>query len=169
MNNEKQKIIRNSGMTLAAFAGSIFGLILTIPGYLLGWGPGGGMEGPFWKILITGIASFAAGAGVGAFLFRLLSGKLFSDSFSVLANALLSLAMMITSSVAAFIAGWEVAYLTGKITGAISGLEWIAVLLYVPLMSGIYSIPVSLIAGVIFAVFVFFYLKTGGGLHKVPD
>ncbi|GAP43877.1 hypothetical protein TBC1_112035 [Lentimicrobium saccharophilum] len=159
MNDKKRRIIRNAGMVLAAFAGSIFGLILTIPGYLLDWGPGSGMEGPLWKVMITGIASFAAGACAGAFLFRLLAGKLLSDLFSVLVNAFLSLAMMIASSTAAFITGWVVAYLTGKITGAISGLEWKAVLFYVPLMSCIYSLPVSLVSGVLFFVFVYIYLR----------
>jgi len=42
-------------MWLAAIVGSIYGLIFTIVGYLLDWGPGSSMEGPFWKILLASI------------------------------------------------------------------------------------------------------------------
>jgi len=42
-------------MWFAAIVGSIYGLLFTIVGYLLDWGPGSSMEGPFWIILLASI------------------------------------------------------------------------------------------------------------------
>lgn len=169
MNNKERKVITLTGIVLAEIAGSVFGLGLTIAGYLTGWGPGGSMHGPLWRILTTGLLSSLTGILIAILLVRKLAGMLFLKNFSILHYTLLSFVIVVMASIASFIAGWEVAYLTGKITGSISGLEWIAVLFYVPLMSGIYSIPVGLGTGAVFAIFVFFYLKARSGLHKALD
>lgn len=159
MNDKKQKIVTTSAKLLTAFIGCTFGLGLSIAGYLLDWGPGGSMQGPLWKILLTGFLSSAAGILVALLVVEKLAKNLLQEHSTTLVNALSSSVIVMVGSVTSFMAGWEVGYLAGKITGTISGLEWKVVLLYVPLMSGIYSIPVSLGAGFLFAVFVFFYLK----------
>ena len=65
MNEKKQKIITHVGMWLAAIAGSSTALIFLIAGYILGWGPGGDMAGPLWRILLVGIPSALTGAYIG--------------------------------------------------------------------------------------------------------
>ena len=62
-------------------------------------------------------------------------------------------------AIIAFIVGWEIGFFIGKVTGTIEGIEWIAVLLYTPLMSFIWGIPVSLVVAILYGVFVFFYVK----------
>ncbi len=159
MNDKKLKIITISAKLLTAFIGCIFGLGLTIAGYLMDWGPGGDMNGPLWKILLTGVISSMTGILVALLVVGKLASNLLKESATNAINALSSSVIIMAGGVISFMAGWEAGYLAGKITGTISGLEWKVVLLYVPLMSGIYSIPVSLGAGVLFAVFVFFYLE----------
>ena len=161
MNEKKLKIITSTGMWLAAIAGSIFGLLLIIIGYLLDWGPGGSAEGPLWRILLVGIPSVLIGAYIGELMVRKLAKKMLGKHSSVLEYTIRSFAMVLLGSMAAFIAGWEIGYLMGRITGVIHGLDWITVLIYTPLMSFIYSIPVSLGAGILFGVFVFYYMKAG--------
>jgi len=168
MNDHKLKIITRAGILLAAITGSIYGLLLTITGYLLDWGPGGSMQGPLWKILLTGILSVLIGTYIGVFLVRKLAKILLAKHFKVLEFTIRSFAIVLLGSMAAFVSSWETGYLLGKITGSIEGLDWMTVLVYTPLMSFIYGIPVSLVAAVLFGVFVFLYLKAGErhqGLH----
>jgi hypothetical protein len=75
--NEKEiKFTTYVGMLAAVLAGSVFGLILIIGGYLLGWGPGGSTDGPFWRILLVGIPSFILGSVIGLLAVWFLSKKL---------------------------------------------------------------------------------------------
>jgi len=161
MNEQKLKIITRTGMWLAAIVGSIYGLYLTIIGYLTDSGPGGSMEGPFWKILLTGILSILIGVYIGEFLVRKLAKILLAKHFKVLEFTIRSFAILLLGSMAAFVTSWEVGYLMGKITRTIEGLDWMTVLVYTLLMSFIYSIPVSLVAAGLFGVFVYFYTKAG--------
>ncbi len=159
MNEHKQKTIIHVGMWLAAIVGSIYGLILTIVGYLLDWGPGSGMEGAFWEVLLVGILSFVIAAYVGQLIVKKLAQKMFAKQSSILKNTLISFVVAFVGCIIAFIVGWEIGLLLGKLTGTIEGLDWIAVLVYTPLMSFIWGIPVSLVAAILYGVFVFFYLK----------
>lgn len=159
MKSQTFKIITRTGMWIAAITGSTFGLLFTIIGYLMDWGPGGSMHGPFWKILTVGIPSILIAAYIGELIVRSLANKLLKEHLSVLENTVRSFASVLIASLTAFVAGWEVGFIMGKISGAIEGLDWIPVLFYSPLMSLIYGIPVSLAVAVLFGVFVFLYLK----------
>ncbi len=75
MNERKLKTITHVGMWLAAIAGSITALVFIVGGYLLDWGPGGGMIGPFWRILLVGIPSALLGAYIGELFVRILAKK----------------------------------------------------------------------------------------------
>ena len=126
------------------------------------------MHGPFWRILVVGILSILIGVYVGELLVRKLAGKMFEKHLTILEYTIRSFAIVLIGSIAAFVASWEVGYLMGKITGAIENMSWTVVLVYTPLMSFIYSIPVSLGSAALFGLFVFFYLKSGNkyqGLH----
>lgn len=158
MNEKKEKIITHVGMWLAAIVGSLFGLVLTIVGYLIDWGPGGSMEGPFVNILMVGVPSILLAAYIGELLVRILAKKMFSRHSSNSMNTALAFFVVFIGSIVAFMVGFEVGYFMGKITGAIEGLDWI-VLLYVPIQSVFYGILPSLGAGVLYSVFVFVYLK----------
>jgi len=168
MNEQKLKTIARTGMWLAAISGSIYGLLLTIVGYLLDWGPGGSTEGPLWRIFLVGLPSVLIGAYTGELIVRKLAKIMLGKQPSLHEYTIRAFAIVLLASMAAFVAGWEIGYLMGKISGAIHGLSWTVVLVYTPLMSIIYSIPVSLGAAVLFGVFVFFYLRAGSkhqGLH----
>lgn len=162
MEEKKIKVIRIIGMSLAAIVGSIFGLYFPIYAYLTDSGPGGSMTGPSWKILLTGLLTVLIGAYIGELIVRLLAKRMFVKQFNLSESVLRSFAMVLTGSIAAFVASWEIGYLLGKITGTIEGLDWIAVLVYTPLMSLIYGIPVCLGAAVLMGLIVFFYLKPRG-------
>jgi hypothetical protein len=75
MSEKKLNTIIRLGMWIAVFAGSTFGLVLTIAGYLADLGPGGGMEGPLWEIFLVGALSFIVAASLGVFLFNSWQGK----------------------------------------------------------------------------------------------
>jgi hypothetical protein len=161
MNEKKLKHITRADMWLAAIVGSINGLLFTIAGYLLDWGPGGSMQGPFWRVLIVGMLSILTAAYIGEFLVRKLGKTMLEQQLSLTELSIRSFAITLVGSITAFIVGWEVGFIAGKITGAIEGLEWIPVLVYAPLMSLIYGIPISLIASFLFGIFVFLYGKSG--------
>jgi hypothetical protein len=161
MNEKKIKVIIITGMSLAAIVGSIYGLYITIFGYLTDSGPGGSMEGPLWKIMLTGSLTVLVGAYVGELVVRKLAKRMLLKQFNLLEYTLRSFAIVLLGSMAAFIISWEIGYLLGKITGTIEGLDWITVLIYTPLMSLIYGIPVSLGAAVLMGLFTFLYLKGG--------
>jgi hypothetical protein len=71
------------------------------------------------------------------------------------------------ASMVAFITGWEIGFIVGKLTGAIDGIEWKAVLLYTPLMSFFYGIPVCLAAAFLLGLFAFFYIKYSAGQENI--
>ncbi len=155
----QQKIITLTGMWLCAIVGCTYGLVFTLGGYLLGWGPGGSMEGPLWKIVLTGVLSTVIAAYIGELVFRKLAKRIFEKNAGVLSTAVRAVLVSLIGSMIAFILGWEVGFIMGKITGAITGLEWHTVLLYVPLMALIWGIPVCGIASLLYGIFVFIYLR----------
>ena len=161
MNEPKRKIIVRTGMWLVAVVGSIYGILLTILGYILDWGPGSEMIGPLWKVLLTGILSFLSGAYTGEIIVRKLAGIIMKKLFLPLESAVRSYGIMLVASVPAFVVSWEIGYLMGKVTGAIGHLSWITVIRDVPLMTFIWSVPISLITAALYAVFVYIYLKAG--------
>ena len=161
MHERKLRIILRTGLWLVAAVGSIYGLFFTILGYLTDWGPGSEMIGPLWKILVVGILSLVSGAYVGELIVRKLAGIILKKLFTPQESAVRSFGIMLTGSVPAFVISWEIGYLMGKVTGAISHLSWITVIRDVPLMTFIWSVPVSLITAALYAVFVYIYVKTG--------
>lgn len=83
MTEKQQKTIRLTGMWLCALVGSTYGLVYTLGGYLFDWGPGGSLEGPLWKILITGILSIVIAAYVGELVVRKLAKRIFEKKYSI--------------------------------------------------------------------------------------
>ena len=98
-------------------------------------------------------------AYVGQLIVKKLAQKLFTKPSSVFGITLKSFVVVLLGSMIAFIVGWEVGFFLGKVTGTIEGIEWIAVLVYTPLMSFIYGIPVCLVVAILYGVFVFFYVR----------
>lgn len=166
MNERKLTIITCTAIWLVSVAGSIYGLLLTIAGYLLDWGPGGSMHGPIWKILLSGLLSVFVGAFIGVILVKMLARLLLGKQLSLLDHTIRSFAVVLIGGMAAFVSSWVIGFLVGKITGTIEGLDWITVLVYTPLMSFLYGMPVCLSAAAVFGAFVYFYLKTAE--KKVP-
>jgi hypothetical protein len=161
MTEKQHKTIRLTGMLLCALVGSTYGLVYTLGGYLFDWGPGGSLEGPFWKILLTGALSIVIAAYAGELVVRKLAKRIFEKDALALSTAVRAFVVALIGSMITYILGWEVGYIAGKITGAITDLEWHAILLYVPFMALIWGIPVCGIASLLYGVFVFFYLRAG--------
>ena len=161
MNEQKQKIITHTGMWLATIAGSIYGIIFAIVGYLLNWNHCGVLEGPFWKVLLTGFHSVMMGAYIGELIVRKRAQKIFATRIKIPAITSRLFVIVLFGSIAAFIVSWEVGYIFGKILGIFQGVSWGEILIKIPLISLIHCIPVCLIASIFYSVFVFVYLKVG--------
>jgi uncharacterized membrane protein (Fun14 family) len=159
MDEVKKRNILRTGRWIAGLVGCSWGLFLQIGGYLADWGPGGGMAGPTWLILLTGIVCILVGAYIGQLIIKKLAGKILNHESSAITASLVLFIIMSLASMAAFIAGWELGFLLGKLTGTITGLEWKVVLFSVPIMSFIYGIPVSLGVGLLYGIVAFFVLK----------
>lgn len=161
MNEQKQKTITHAGMWLTAITGSIYGLIFVIVGYLLNWNHYGVLEGPFWKVLLTGFHSIMMGAYIGKLIVRKRAQKRLAGQIKIPAITSRLFVIVLLGSIVAFIVSWEVGYIFGKILGIFQGVSWGEILIKIPLISLIHCIPVCLIASIFYSVFVFVYLKVG--------
>jgi len=158
------KLVKLTGMWLASLVGAVYGLLFTIIGAGLNWGPGGGMEGPYWKILIVGLISLFIGMYAGEFTFRKLTGitKVFERSRSKIEISILMFLNCTLAALVAWILSWEAGFISGVLMGPIEWDEpvrWIRLILDVALMSSIFGIPFSLGAGIINSLVAFFVIK----------
>lgn len=148
-------------MWLAAFVGSIWGFIFVIVGYFINWNHCDALEGPFWKVLLTGFFSIMTGAYSGEIIVRKRAQKRLTGQLKILAITTRLFGVVLLGNIVAFIVSWEVGYIFVKILGSMQELSWGEVLIGIPLISLIHSIPVGLVATVFYSVFVFTYLKVG--------
>jgi len=161
MNEQKQKTITRAGMWLATIVGSIYGLIFIVVGYFLNWDHCGVLEGPFWKVLLTGFHSIMMGAYIGELIVRKRVPKRLTGQKKIPAIISRLFVIVLPGYIAAFIVSWEVGYIFGKILGIFQGVSWREILIDIPIISLIHAIPVSLVISILYSVFVFAYLKTG--------
>lgn len=146
-------------MWLTALVGSTYGLVFTIIGYLADWGPGSGMEGPLWKILLVGIVSVLFAVYLGELIVRKLTRRIFRKNLAAFPTAGWMFVVMFIGCITAFVVGWDVGFLMGKLTGSIAAMAWGEILWKVPAMSFMWGVPLSLIISLLFALFVLFQLK----------
>jgi len=161
MNERKLKIITHVGMWLAAIVGSSTALVFLIAGYIFEWGPGGSMIGPLWRILLVGVPSALLGAYIGELVVRILAKKMFAILWTINRNTIRAFVVVLLGCFAGIIVGWEVGAILGKVTGAIEGLDWTEVLINSPIFALFYAIPVGLAVGILYALFVLIFLKSG--------
>ncbi len=161
MNEQKQKTITRVGMWLAAITGSIYGIIFAIVGYLVNWDHCGTLEGPFWKVLLTGFHSVMIGAYIGELIVRKRAQKIFATRIKIPAITTRLFVVVFLGCIAAFVVSWEVGYIFGKILGTFQELSWGEILIKIPFISFIHSVPISLVVAFFYSVFVFTYLKVG--------
>jgi len=161
MNEQKQKTITRAGMWLATIVGSIYGLIFVVVGYFLNWDHCGVLEGPFWKVLLTGFHSIMLGSYIGELIVRKRAPKRLAGQIKIPAITSRLFVIVLLGNIAAFIVSWEVGYIFGKILGIFQGVSWGEILIDIPLISLIHAIPVSLVISILYGVFVFSYLKVG--------
>ncbi|MCD6566261.1 MAG: hypothetical protein J7K53_10000 [Bacteroidales bacterium] len=161
MNERKQKIVTYAGMWLAAIAGSIYGIIFAIVGYLINWNHCGALEGPFWKVMVIGILSTLIGAYIGELVVRKRAQKIFADRLKIQAPTSKLFVIVFLGCIVAFVGSWEAGYVFGKLLGIFHELNWGEILIDVPLISLIHAIPISLVISIFYSVFVFTYLKVG--------
>lgn len=79
MNEQKQKIITGTGKWLTIIAGSVYGVIYVVIGYLINWDHCDALEGPFWKILVTAFHSVMMGTYVGVIIVNNATGIMGRD------------------------------------------------------------------------------------------
>ena len=161
MNEQKQKTITRVGMWLAAITGSIYGLIFAVVGYFLKWDLCDASEGPFWKVLLIAFFSIIIAAYIGELIVRKLAQKRLAGQIKIPAITTRLFVVVLLGSIVAFIVSWEVGYIFGKILGIFQGVSWGEILIKIPLISLIHGIPVCLVTGIFYSVFVFIYLKVG--------
>ena len=161
MNEQKQKIISFTGMWLATIAGSIYGVFFVVIGYLINWDHCGVLEGPFWKVLLIAFHSVMIGAYIGELIVRKQAQKIFADKLKIRAITSKLFVIVLLGCIAAFIVSWAVGYVFGKILGTFQEWSWDEILIDIPFISFIHSIPVSLVISILYGVFVFTYLKVG--------
>lgn len=148
------KLIKLTGMWLASLVGAVYGLVFTIIGAGFNWGPGGGMEGPYWKILLAGMISILVGMYAGEFTFRKLTGlvKVFDKPRSKMEIALIMFLICFGASMVAWVLSWEVGFIAGIAMGSIGWdevINWGEIITDVALMSFIFGMPFYLLAGII--------------------
>ena len=158
------KVVRLTGMWLASLIGAVYGLLFTIIGAGLDWGPGGGMEGPYWKVIIVGLISILVGMYTGEFSVRKLSSisKVFDKPRKRTEVALAMFLICSFSSVLAWILSWEAGYISGILMGSIGWdeiLNWGQIIFDVALMSFIFGFPFYLLAGILNALVAMFVLN----------
>lgn len=158
----KHAIVRLTGMWLAALAGAFYGLVFTIIGAAADWGPGSGMEGPYWKIFILGLLSLLIGAYIGETIVRKLSKMVFKKSRPRLEVSMLMFLCCAIATWIAWIISWETGYIAGILMQIISWRDpfsWMKVIFDVALMSAIYGFPVMLCTGIINAIVTWVVLR----------
>jgi len=158
------KVVKLTGMWLASLVGSVYGLFFTIIGAGFDWGPGGGMEGPYWKILIVGLISLLLGMYAGELMVRKLSSalKVFSKPRAKLEIVMLMFFVCFVASLVAWVVSWEAGMISGIAMGSIGWdevIRWGQVILDVALMSLVFGVPFYLLAGIINAVVAAIVLK----------
>ncbi len=159
MTEQQKKTISVLGMWIVAFVGSTYGLVFTIIGRLADWGPGSGMEGPLWKVLLVGIVSIVVAVYVGELIVRKLTTKILRKNLAALPTASWMALVIFTACIVAFVVGWEVGFLMSKLTGIVTELGWAEILLKVPVLPFMWGLPFCLLISFIFGLFVLFLLK----------
>ncbi len=158
----KHRVISLTGMWLASLVGAVYGLLFTIIGAGLNWGPGGGMEGPYWKIVIVGVISLLIGMYAGEFIVRRMSAMVFMQKRTRLRSSMLMFIVCAVGSIIAWLLSWEVGYIAGILTESISWNDtdnWFEIILNTALMSTIFGIPFAFGAGIINALVAWFVLR----------
>lgn len=158
------KLIKLTGMWLASLVGAVYGLLFTIIGAGFDWGPGGGMVGPYWKILIAGIVSILIGMYAGEFTYRKLSKmmKVFTKPRPKMEIAWLLFFVCFLASLVAWVLSWEAGMISGIAMGSIEWddpIKWGEVVSNIALMSLVFGVPFYLLAGIINALVSVFVLK----------
>lgn len=158
----KYKFTTLTGMWLASLVGAVYGLIFTIIGAGFDWGPGGGMIGPYWKILITGLISLLIGMYAGELIARRMAGLIFKRPRKRLQITFLMFLSIATASLIAWVLSWEAGFIAGILMGTIEWTEsdgWHNIILNVGFMSAILGVPFALAAGVINGLIAWFVIK----------
>ncbi len=155
------KRIRLTAMWLSSLVGAVFGLFFTIIGAGFNWGPGSGMEGPYWKILIVGLISLLIGMYVGELIARKLSAIVFKKPRKRHEMSLFMFLVTATASLIAWILSWEAGYIAGTLMDTIKWLDPAMgqIILDVALMSSILGAPLAIAAGTICALISWFTIK----------
>lgn len=159
MNGQKQKIITGTGKWLTIIAGSVYGVIYVVIGYLINWDHCDALEGPFWKILVTAFHSVMMGTYVGKIIVKGSAKKIFRDYSKIRTISSKLFVIVFLGSIAAFIVSWEVGYIFGKTLGIMHEITWEEILVDIPFISLIHAIPFVLVISILYRIFVFIFLK----------
>lgn len=154
---KKHSTLKTAAIILVCIIGSVPGLWTML---INSEGPFQRPEGTYWKALVIGIPSVLAAILAGYLLSKYLLKKYYSENRPVLRLAvIISLVTIISGLVAVFV-GWEIDWLIAKVFGwgGVAEVPWKNLLIGIPIVLAYSIIPVSL-AGLIYGVFSFAYLK----------
>lgn len=121
-------------------------------------------DGPYWKALVIGIPSVLAAIIAGYPLSKFLLEKWYNESKSIVFQSFIAFSITIIAGLVAVMIGCEVNWIVQKAFGwgAIAQVQWIKFLIGIPIIFFYSIVPVG-IAGLLFGLFSFIYLKLSKG------
>jgi hypothetical protein len=158
----KHKRIALTGMWLASLVGAIYGLLFTIIGAGFDWGPGSGLDGPYWLIVIMGIISIVIGMYTGELVVRKLSVIVFKKPRSYSEITFMMFIICIIASFLAWVLSWEAGFISGILLGSLQFEEsasWFEIIYNVGLMSAVFGTPFYVSSGGLAALFSYSILR----------
>lgn len=149
-------------MWIASLVGAIYGLVFTIIGAGFNWGPGGSLEGPYWKIIVSGLISIIIGMYVGELVVRKLAAIVFKKQRSKPEYITLLAVTCVFGSFLAWVFSWEAGFISSILMDSLSfgdDASWLGIIGDVALMTSIFGLPFYLLAGGMSALFSYFVLR----------
>ncbi len=153
------------GMWLASLAGAVYGLLFTIIGAGFDWGPGGSMNGPYWKIVLIGLVSIIIGMYAGELIVRKMAGIVHKKPRSKTEIIMLMGLSCAVGSLIAWILSWEIGFIGGVMFDVIpwEDTSWGEIIMNVGLMSAVFGMPIAIGTGIIEAIVASFLLRRKSG------
>lgn len=149
-------------MWIASLVGAIYGLVFTIIGAGFNWGPGGSLEGPYWKIIVIGLISITIGMYVGELAVRKLATIVFKKKRSNPEYIILMAVTCAFGSILAWVFSWEAGFISAILMDSLSfgdDANWLGIIGDVALMTSIFGLPFYLLAAGMSALFSYFVLR----------
>lgn len=154
---KKHKVLNAATIIIVCIIASIPGLWTL---FVNMEGPFQRPDGPYWNAIVIGVPSIIAAIIAGYPLCKFLLRKWYNESKSIVYQSFIVFSITVITGVIAVLVGCEVNWIVQKAFGwgAIAQVQWINFLIGIPIIF-FYSIGPVGIAGLLFGLFSFIYLK----------